>query len=34
VLAEISEEWETGRTYLNMKVEWPTKKSIYRKNVA
>lgn len=33
VLAEISEEWETGRVYLNMKIEWP-ETSIYRKNVA
>ena len=34
VLSEMSEEWETGKTYLNMKVEWPVEKSIYRKDVA
>lgn len=34
VLSEISEEWETGKRYLNMKAEWPVEKSIYRKDVA
>ena len=34
VLSEMSEEWETGKTYLNMKAEWPVEKSIYRKDVA
>lgn len=33
VLAEISEEWETERIYLNMKTECP-ESTIYRKNVA
>lgn len=33
VLAEISEEWETARVYLNMEIEWP-ETSINRKNVA
>jgi len=33
VLSEISEEWETGRAYLNMKNERPAT-SIYRKEVA
>jgi len=33
-LLRLVREWETGRTYLNMKVEWPAKKSIYRKDVA
>ncbi|MBU8922650.1 MAG: transposase [Bacteroidales bacterium] len=23
VLSEMSEEWEAGETYINMKVEWP-----------
>jgi hypothetical protein len=34
VLSEISEEWETGRIYLNMRDEWPEEKRIYRKDVA
>jgi len=34
VLSEISEEWETGRAYLNMRDEWPVDKRIYRKDVA
>jgi len=34
ILSEISEEWETGRTYLNMRAEWPTENRIYRKDVA
>lgn len=34
ILSEISEEWETGRTYLDMKAEWPTENRIYRKDVA
>jgi transposase-like protein len=34
VLTEISEEWETGRTYLNMKNAWPEENRIYRKDVA
>lgn len=34
VLSEISEDWETGRVYLNMKDEWPTENRIYRKDVA
>jgi transposase-like protein len=33
VLSEISEEWETGRRYLNMENEWPADR-IYRKDVA
>jgi transposase-like protein len=33
VVAEISEEWETGKIYLNMKNEWPVTR-IYRKEVA
>ncbi len=33
VLSEISEEWETGRRYLNMENEWPADR-IYRKGVA
>jgi len=33
VLSEISEEWETGKVYLNMKNERPAT-SIYRKEVA
>jgi len=34
VLSEISDDWETGRVYLNMKDEWPTENRIYRKDVA
>ena len=34
VLAEISEEWETGKVYLNMKNERHVKSEIYRKDVA
>ncbi len=34
VLSEISEERETGRTYLNMKDAWPEENRIYRKDVA
>lgn len=34
VLSEISEEWETGRVYLNMRDEWPAQDRIYRKDVA
>ena len=34
ILSEISEDWETGRVYLNMKDEWPEEKRIYRKDVA
>ena len=34
VLSEISEEWETGRAYLNMRDEWPVEERIYRKDVA
>ena len=34
IVAEISEEWETGRMYLNMKNMGPVKKGIYRKIVA
>ena len=34
VLAEISEEWETGKVYLNMKNEGHAKSEIYRKDVA
>ena len=34
VLSEISEEWETGRAYLNMKNERPATSDIYRKEVA
>ncbi len=34
VLSEISEEWETGRVYLNMKNERPATSEIYRKEVA
>jgi len=34
VLSEISEEWETGRAYLNMRDEWPVENRIYRKDVA
>lgn len=33
VVAEISEEWETGKIYLNMKNEWPVTRN-YRKEVA
>ncbi|MBN2070059.1 MAG: transposase [Candidatus Krumholzibacteriota bacterium] len=33
VLSEISEEWETGKRYLNMNAEWPVDKSIYGKDV-
>jgi len=34
VLSEISEEWETGRIYLNMRDEWPVEERIYRKDAA
>ena len=38
VLMELSEEWETGKSYLNMYVEnddsASEQKEIYRKNVA
>lgn len=34
VLSEISEEWETGKVYLNMKNEWPARSEFYRKDVA
>jgi transposase-like protein len=34
IAQEISEEWETGRMYLNMKNVGPMKKEIYRKDVA
>ena len=34
ILSEISEEWETGRVYLNMKDAWPEETRIYRKDVA
>lgn len=34
VLAEKSEDWESGRAYINMKDEWPEEKRIYRKDVA
>jgi len=34
IVAEISEEWETGRMYLNMKNMGPVRKGIYRKIVA
>jgi transposase-like protein len=33
IVSEISEEWETGKIYLNMNLEWP-KTQIYRKEVA
>jgi len=34
VLAEKSEEWESGKVYLNMEDEWPEENRIYRKDVA
>jgi putative transposase len=34
VLSEISEEWETGKVYLNMKNVWPAQLENYRKGVA
>lgn len=34
VLSEISEDWETGRVYLNMKDDRPEENRIYRKDVA
>ena len=34
VLSEISDEWETGKRYLNMEAEWPSEDQIYRKAVA
>lgn len=34
VLAEKSEEWESGKVYLNMEDEWPVGNRIYRKDVA
>ena len=33
VVSEISDEWEAGKSYLNMESEWPAKR-IYRKDVA
>lgn len=33
VVAEISDEWETGKIYLNLKDEWPVTRN-YRKEVA
>ena len=34
VLAEKSEEWESGKVYLNMEDEWPEGNRFYRKDVA
>lgn len=34
VLSEISEEWETGKVYLNMREVWLAKSENYRKEVA
>jgi transposase-like protein len=34
MLAEKSEDWESGRAYLNMKDEWPGGNRFYRKDVA
>ena len=33
VVSEISDDWESGKRYLNMECEWPDKR-IYRKDVA
>ena len=34
MLAEKSEDWESGKAYINMEDEWPGENRLYRKDVA